>query len=61
MADHNCKHGHPQTSYCGLCQAEKAPRCRHGNPFYCGFCAEDGKQRCKHGHANYCGFCGPVT
>jgi hypothetical protein len=23
---------------CGLCMAERAPKCDHGRPFFCGFC-----------------------
>lgn len=33
-----CPHGQPPHFYCGLCAAEKAPKCKHGNPFYCGLC-----------------------
>lgn len=31
-----CRHGN--TGPCFRCEAEKAPKCKHGNPFICGHC-----------------------
>lgn len=36
-----CPHGIQTSWHCGLCSAEKAPKCKHGNPFYCGLCWQE--------------------